>query len=67
MPTQEGERIRTTYSGSPNVPDQTCHEVMVEEGAQGFGKVINIVNGGIECNKALPPLDDDYGKKSKSG
>ena len=56
----------TTYRGSPNVPDKTCHEVMVEEGAQGFGKVINIVNGGIECNKELPPLNDDYGKKIRN-
>lgn len=53
----------TLYRGSPNVPDKTCHDVMVEEGAQGFGKAINIVNGGIECNKALPPFDDVYGKK----
>ncbi len=53
----------TLYKGSPNVPDKTCHEVMVEEGAKGFGKVINIVNGGIECNKPLPPFDDVYGKK----
>jgi hypothetical protein len=36
---------------------------MVEDGAQGFGEVINIVNGGIECNHELPPFDDDYGKK----
>ncbi len=53
----------TTYRGSPNVPGKTCHEIMVEEGAQGFGKVINIVNGGIECNKELPPFDNVYGKK----
>ena len=53
----------TTYRGSPNIPNKTCHEVMVEEGAQGFGKVINIVNGGIECNIELPPFSNDYGKK----
>jgi len=53
----------TTYRGSPNIPNKTCHEVMVEDGAQGFGKVINIVNGGIECNHELPPFDNVYGKK----
>jgi len=56
----------TTYKGSPNVPGRTCHEVMVEEGAQGFGKVINIVNGGIECNVALRPLDTELGKKIRN-
>jgi basic endochitinase B len=56
----------TTYRGSPNVPDKTCHEVMVEEGAQGFGRVINIVNGGIECNVELRPLDTELGKKIRN-
>jgi len=56
----------TTYRGSPNIPNKTCHEVMVEEGAQGFGQVINIVNGGIECNKELPPLSDTYGEKIRN-
>ena len=56
----------TTYRGSPNVPDKTCHDVMVEEGAQGFGKVINIVNGGIECNVELRPLDTELGKKIRN-
>ena len=56
----------TTYRGSPNIPNKTCHEVMVEDGSQGFGKVINIVNGGIECNKELPPLSDEYGKKIRN-
>ena len=56
----------TTYRGSPYILNKTCHEVMVEEGAQGFGKVINIVNGGIECNKELPPLSDTYGKKIRN-
>ncbi|NCC23816.1 MAG: hypothetical protein EOM25_01255 [Deltaproteobacteria bacterium] len=53
----------TLYKGSPNVPGETCHDVMVKYGAKGFGLVINIVNGGIECNKPLPPFDNVYGKK----
>jgi len=56
----------TTYRGSPNIPNKTCHEVMVDEGAEGFGQVINIVNGGIECNKELPPFDNTYGQKIRN-
>jgi|GEM_PF-1901870 len=49
----------TMYNSSEFIPEKTCHNVMVEEGVKGFGKTLNIINGGIECNHSLPELKPD--------
>lgn len=51
------------YRGSPIIRDTSCHDAMVEYGAKGFGKVINIVNGAIECNIPLQPFSSEKGQK----
>ena len=51
----------TMYNDSPNINDKTCHEVMVEHGAKGFGRTLNIINGGIECGHKLPVMEIDSG------
>jgi hypothetical protein len=47
----------TMYNDSEFIPNKTCHNVMVDHGAKGFGRTLNIINGGIECNHELPVME----------
>ncbi|MEJ2588152.1 MAG: chitinase [Deltaproteobacteria bacterium] len=47
----------TMYNDSEHIRNETCHNVMVDHGVKGFGRTLNIINGGIECNHKLPKME----------